>query len=358
MLANWIKPRSTELVGVDIGTQEIKAVLLSQSPHGYQLEAIARIPLEKGVVVDREIKNSSAVAEAMKQVRAQLPRKARFGAASVSGSTVMTKVIFMDANLSDEELEAQIEIEADNLIPYPLEDVNIDFEPLEVNEATSKVSVLLAACRSDNVESRVEALEAAGLGSKVVDVEGYALGRSFKLLAPQLPCGGATEVVAMVDMGASMTTFAIIAEGETAFIREQAFGGEQYTQTIQSYYGMTGEEAERAKIAGELPHNFAIEVLEPFQAQFVQQIRRTIQIFCNASKHKHIDRLILCGGAVQIEGLCERLSTELEIPVQRADPFGGALHASEMLRQSVAGDIGRYMVACGLALRSFESWHI
>ncbi len=346
------------MVGVDIGTSEIKAALLSESPGGYQLEGVAKVPLTKGAVIDREIREPEAVAAAMRQIKSQLPKGLKFGAASVSGSTVMTKVIFMDAELSEEELEAQIEIEADNLIPYPLEDVNIDFERLRTNEKTNKVEILLAACRSDNVDSRVEALEAAGLQSKVIDVEGYALGRSFKLLAEQLPNSGVGQVVGMVDLGASMSTFAVVADGETAFVREQAFGGEQFTHSILNYYGMSYEEAEQAKVSGELPRNYVFEVLGPFQTQLLQQIRRTFQIFINASAYEKVDALILCGGSARVEGLVSVLSAELEIPVYVADPFAGRLQASEELKAKVEPEIVSYMVACGLALRSFEPWHI
>ncbi|WP_028116231.1 pilus assembly protein PilM [Ferrimonas senticii] len=358
MLADWFKPRTPAMVGVDIGTQEVKAVLLSENAEGYQLEGITRVALPKGAVVDREIRDPNAVATAMRQVKAQMPKSAKFGAASVSGSTVMTKVIFMDASLSDEELEAQIEIEADNLIPYPLDDVNIDFESLRKDEANNRVEVLLAACRSDNVDARVDALEAGGLESRVIDVEGYALGRSFKLLAEQLPGAGVGQVVGVVDLGASITTFAVIVDGETVFIREQAFGGEQFTQSIVSYYGMSYEEAERAKVSGELPRNYIFEVLAPFQTQFLQQIRRTIQIFANSSKYENLDSIILCGGSAQIEGLDNMLSEELGIPVHIANPFAGRLRASEVMQQRYGSEISRYMVACGLALRSFEPWHI
>ncbi len=180
MFSKFLKPRLPRLVGVDIGSQEVKAVLMAEQADGYRIDGAARVALPKGAVVDREIKDADAVARAMAEIKAQLPKDAKLGAASVSGSTVMTKVIYMDAALSDDELEAQIEIEADNLIPYPLEDVNVDFQPLsdEPNDA-GKVDVLLAACRADNVDARVDALQAGGIESKVIDVEGYALGRSY-----------------------------------------------------------------------------------------------------------------------------------------------------------------------------------
>ncbi len=358
MLSKLFKPRLPRMVGVDIGSREVKAILLAETPDGYQVDGAARVPLPRGAVVDREIKDPIAVSEAMARIRAQLPRGVKYGAASVSGSTVMTKVIQMDATLSDEELEAQIEIEADNLIPYPLEEVNIDFQTLKISDRDpAKVDVLLAACRSDNVDARVDALEAAELESKVIDVEGYALGRSFKLLVDQVPDCDAGKIVALVDVGASMTTFAVVDNGETVFIREQAFGGEQFTQSILSYYGMSYEEAEAAKVNEELPRNYVFEVLAPFQTQLLQQIRRTLQIYCNASGKEKVDYLLLSGGSSAIEGLTTMLSNELGIPTSIVAPFESRLKASERLPAQVREEIPRYMVACGLALRSFEPWH-
>lgn len=358
MLSKLFKPRLPRMVGVDIGSREVKAILLAETPDGYQVDGVGKVPLPRGAVVDREIKDPIAVGTAMAQLRAQLPKDVKFGAASVSGSTVMTKVIQMDGSLSDEELEAQIEIEADNLIPYPLEEVNIDFQTLNINDNDAgKVDVLLAACRSDNVDSRVDALDSAELDAKVIDIEGYALGRSAKLVAKQVPGGLTGQVVALVDLGASMTTFSIVDNGETVFIREQAFGGEQFTQSILSYYGMSYDEAEAAKVNNELPRNYVFEVLAPFQTQLLQQIRRTLQIYCNASGKEKVDCLILSGGSAAIEGLTTLLSNELSIPVEIANPFTGSVTVKESLRRQLESDFPRYMVACGLALRSFEPWH-
>ena len=159
-------------------------------------------------------------------------------------------MIEMDAGLSDEELENQLKIEADQYIPYPLEEVAIDFEVQgPAPRAPGRVEVLLAACRKENVEIREAALVLAGLTAKVVDVEAYALERSG-LLASQLGTGHGELTVAAVDIGATMTTLSVLHNGRTIYTREQLFGGRQLTEEIQRRYGLSQEEAGLAKQGG------------------------------------------------------------------------------------------------------------
>lgn len=357
MLSNIWKRQAPQMVGIDIGSHEVKAILLSKTADGYKILSHAAIPLKKGAVNDHEIRDTEAVSEALKQVKRSLPKTTKFAAVAVSGSAVMTKVIYMDSSLSEEEMEAQIEIEADNLIPYSLDEVNIDFETLSANKTDpSKVDVLLSACRSENIDSRTDALEEINLEVKVVDVEGYALGRAFEMISAQLPQDAQNKVVALVDIGANITTFSVVENGETTFVREQAFGGEQFTQSILSFYGMTYEQAEKAKLAGELPRNYMFEVLSPFQTQLLQQIKRTLQIYCTSSGKDRVDHIVLCGGTAKLEGMTNLMINELGVNTVIGDPFKGCLHADDAVKQQLQPDIGKYMLACGLALRSYAEW--
>jgi type IV pilus assembly protein PilM len=357
MLSNLWKRQAPQMVGIDIGSHEVKAILLSKTADGYKVVNFAAVPVKKGAVNDHEIRDADAIIECLRQVKKAFPKTIKNAAVAVSGSAVMTKVIYMDASLSEEEMEAQIEIEADNLIPYSLDEVSIDFETLSVNSTDpSKVDVLLSACRTENIDARVDALDSVDIEAKVVDVEAYALGRAHELVLQQLPDGAKDKAIAMVDIGANMTTFAVVEKGETSFIREQAFGGEQFTQSILSFYGMSYDQAEQAKLTGELPRNYMFEVLSPFQTQLLQQIKRTLQIYCTSSGKDKVDYLVLCGGTAKIEGLVNLLTNELGIHTITADPFQGCLHADETVKSHLQPCISKYMVACGLALRSYAQW--
>jgi type IV pilus assembly protein PilM len=359
MLGQLFKKPTPMMVGIDIGSHSVKAVLLSQKETHYRVEAIAVEPMPKGAMVERSIQDIEAVGRVINKIRKKLPKNVTHAAAAVSGQTVITKVIFMDVALTEAELETQIEIEADSLIPYPLDEVSLDFEKLDVNEADpSKVNVLLSAARTESVEARAGALEAGGLSPKVMDVEAYALSRSIELSYNQLPEDAAEKVVAFIDVGATMTLMSVVQNGKTLYTRDQVFGGEQYTNSIVSYYNKSFDEAELAKTTGDLPPNYTFEVLAPFQTSFLQQVRRAIQMFLTTSGRDQIDYIVLSGGTALIRGLDKLLIDELGIHAVTFNPFEGMELGPSVEREFLEEHQAQLAVATGLALRSFSSCHI
>lgn len=359
MMKRLFQKQSPMMVGIDIGSHSVKAVLLSQQQDDYQLEAFAIEPMVKGAMSDREIQDIEAVGNILNKIRKKIPRTVKFAAAAVSGSTVISKVIFMDVSLTDAELESQIEVEADSLIPYPLNEVSMDFEKLDINDSDpSKVDVLLSAARTESVEARVAALEHGNFNAKVIDVESYALSRAASLCMAQLPADAADKVVAMVDIGATMTLLSIIEKGRTLYTRDQVFGGEQYTRSILSYYNKSYDEAEQAKVSGDLPPNYTFEVLAPFQTMLLQQVRRGVQMYLTTSGKESIDYLVISGGTAMLEGIDKLLTDELGIHTVIANPFSSMKIASSIDQDLLSKQSPQLMVAAGLALRSFSSWHI
>ena len=359
MLSQLWKKKTSLMVGIDIGSHAIKAVLLSQGDEGYVLEDYVIEALPRGALVDREIQDIETVGNVIAKIRKKINLSVKFAAAAVSGQTVITKIIYMDATLSEEELANQIEIEADNLIPYPLDEVSLDFESLDVNKSDpTKIDVLLSAARTESIEARVAALEYGGFEAKVIDVESYAVSRTFNLCLPMLPNDAKDKMVAIVDIGANMTLFSVSNAGKNVYSRDQIFGGEQYTRSIISYYNQSFEEAEAAKVNGDLPPNYYTEVLSPFHTILVQQVRRAIQIFLTSSGYEKVDYLVISGGTALLDGIQELLTAELAIYTVIADPFvhmGISANLDPNKLQLVAPQL---MVASGLALRSFEPWHI
>lgn len=359
MLDNLWKKKTTMMVGIDIGSHAVKAVLLSQGNEGYVLENYAIEPMPRGAVVDREIQDIEAVGSVIAKIRQKISMKAKEAAAAVSGQTVITKTIYMDVALSEEELASQIEIEADSLIPYPLDEVSLDFETLDVNESDpSKVNVLLSAARTESIEARVAALEAGDFHTKVIDVESYAVSRSHDLCLSKLPDDAAEKTVAIVDIGATMTLFSVTKAGKHIYSRDQIFGGEQYTRSIVSYYNKSFEEAEAAKISNDLPPNYTFEVLAPFHTILMQQIRRAIQMFLTSSGASKVDYLLVSGGTASIEGIEKLLTDELGIHTVAANPFKDMVLADTINEEALFKVAPQLTVATGLALRSFTPWHI
>ena len=349
------KKKSTPIVGVDISASAIKLLELSRSGGRYRVESFAVEPLPPNSVVDKNITDIDAVGEAIGKAVKKSGSKTKYAAAAVAGSAVITKIINMPANLSDADLENQIQVEADQYIPFPLEEVALDFEVIGPTEDNpERVDVLLAASRSDNVDVRVGALEIGGLAAKVIDVEAFALENTIAMLASNQIEDAGSKIIAVADIGSTVTTFSVLENLKIIYSREQQFGGAQLTEDIQRRYGLSYEEAGLAKRQGGLPENYVPEVLEPFKESIGQQISRAQQFFFSSSSVTNIDNLILAGGCSSIEGLAELIESRIGVPTLVANPFADMSVSSKVPTQALSNDAPALMVACGLALRSFD----
>ncbi|GGA63738.1 pilus assembly protein PilM [Neiella marina] len=351
-LERFWKRSQPPLIGLDIGSHSAKAVLLSKNTDGWVLENASQVAIPPGAVEEHEIKDFEAVGTALRPLLTRLGKKNNLVAAAVAGSSVITKIIYVDSGGTEADLEAQVQIEADHLIPFPLDEVSLDFEVIGINSTdSSRKDILLSACRTEHVESRVAALETAGYTPKVMDIEAFALGRTLSVMQSQLAEDMVNNTVAMVDIGANMMLFSIVSNGETIYSREQPFGGEQFNQAVTGYYGMEPNTVEEAKLAGTLPANYDFEVLAPFQSQMAQQIRRNIQIFSTSSGISEIDALIVSGGSATLPGTVELLRQELQIDAILANPFVDMTIADSLDRQKLLETAHQYAIACGLAMR-------
>ncbi len=342
------------VLGLDISTTTVKVLELSGSGDGYRVEAYGVTSLAQDAVIEKSVQDVEGVARAITTVVAQSKTKLKNCAAAVAGSSVITKFIDMPAGLSDDNMETQLTLEADQYIPYPLEEVAIDFEVQGVTpDDPDRVEVLLAACRRETIEARVEAIEAAELAIKVMDVEAYAMERAFGLVQGQLDIEG-DSTVAMVDIGATMTTLSVLTNGQTIYTREQLFGGKQLTDEIMRRYGLPVEEAGLAKKQGGLPGDYEAEVLEPFLDAVVQQVARSLQFFFSSSQYNDVDYIVLAGGVASMDGLAELIQDKLGTPTLVANPFANMAVSSKVNALALSSDAPALMIACGLALRSFD----
>lgn len=342
------------LIGVDISSTAVKLLQLSRSGNRYRVEHYAVEPLPPNAVVEKNIVEVEAVGEAIKRAVARSGARARHAAAAVAGSAVITKIIPMPADLDEDDMESQVELEAVNYIPYPIEEVNLDFEVLGPMPGNAEmVQVLLAASRTENVDARVSALELGGLSARVMDVEAFAIENAFQLLADGLsaPRDG---IVAMVDTGATMTTLNILRNGRSLYSREQVFGGKQLTDEVMRRYGLSYEEAGLAKRQGGLPESYDIEVLEPFKEAMVQQVSRLLQFFYAGSEFNRVDQIVLAGGCASIPGIAAMVEEQLGVPTVVANPLAQMTLGPRVQAHALAQDAPALMIACGLALRSFD----
>lgn len=342
------------LVGVDISSTAVKLLQLSRVGNRYRVEHYAVEPLPPNAVVEKNIVEVEAVGEAIKRAVARSGTRAKHAAAAVAGSSVITRVIGMPGDLDEDEMESQIELEAANYVPYPIDEVNHDFEVLgPMPGSTDMVQVLLAASRSENVEVRASALEIGGLTPRVMDVEAFAIENAFALLADTLssPRDG---LVALVDSGATMTTLNVLRNGRSLYHREQVFGGKQLTDEVMRRYGLSYEEAGLAKRQGGLPESYQAEVLEPFKEAMVQQVSRLLQFFYAGSEFNRVDQIVLAGGGASIPRIAEMVEEQLGVPTTVANPLAHMTLGPRVQAHALAQDAPALMIACGLALRSFD----
>ncbi|MBB1060196.1 type IV pilus assembly protein PilM [Marilutibacter spongiae] len=342
------------LVGVDISSTAVKLLQLSRSGNRYRVDHYAVEPLPPNAVVEKNLVEVEAVGEAIKRAVARSGTRARHAAAAVAGSSVITKVIPMQADLDDDDMESAIELEAVNYVPYPIEEVNLDFEVLGPTPGTSEtVQVLLAASRAENVEVRASALELGGLIPRVMDVEAFAVENAFALMAEQLSAAR-DGLVALIDIGATMTTLNVIRKGRSIYHRENVFGGKQLTDEVMRRYSLSYEEAGLAKRQGGLPESYEVEVLEPFKEATAQQVSRLLQFFYAGSEFNRVDQIVLAGGCASIPGIAQMVEEQLGVPTVTANPLANMTLGPRVQAHALAQDAPALMIACGLALRSFD----
>lgn len=352
MLRLYRKPNKG-LVGVDVSSTSVKLLELSVKNGCYWVESYGLSPLVDGSVVEKNILNQDNVADALERAINIANPQSTNAAFAVPTSMVIHKVIEMDADMSDDEREVQIRMDAEQYIPFPLDEVSLDFEVLpERLNNPNRVNVLLVATRTENVDSRIEVLDLVGLTPKVADVESYALERSFEVFADTLPIGA--NLVGVLDIGHTMTTLSVMQNGKIIYTREQVFGGKQLTQDVQNRYGLSYDEAGRAKKDNTLPDDFETEVLMPFLDAVIQQAARSLQFFFSSSQFNEIDHILLAGGNANIPGLAKMMQQKLGYRVTIANPFLQMGFSPQIDLKKIENDAPSLLVACGLALRSFD----
>ena len=346
------------MLGLDISSTSVKLLELSRSGGNYKVESYGVEPLPENAVVEKNISDVDGVGEAIQRLTERCKTKVKLAAVAVAGSAVITKTIEMGALLSADDMEKQIEIEADQYIPYPLDEVALDFEVQGPSpRSEEQVEVLLAACRRENVEMREAALELGGLKAKVVDIEAHCMQRAFELVREDFSEDGDEEegqIIAIIDIGATMTTLSVLTGAGAPYTREQLFGGKQLTEEIQRRYSLSVEEAGLAKKQGGLPDDYETEVLVPFKEAVVQQVTRSLQFFYSSSAYDDVDHIILAGGTSSIEGLADMVAAKLGTPCSIANPFLHMTMSSKVNETNLLNDAPALMIACGLALRSFD----
>ncbi|XKH60802.1 pilus assembly protein PilM [Halomonas sediminis] len=348
----FLRP-SKGLIGVDITSATVKLLELKSSGDGYQVESYAVRPVREGAVVERRIRDIDAVASVLSRAVEHAKPSTRKVAVAVPASAAITKTLNFPISLEEDEIEERIVLESDRHIPFPFNEVAFDFQclgPSPFDEEQQQV--MLVACRQQDVTQLTETLERAGLEPAAVDVETFAMERTFDALRRQLLAGDDPHAsVGLVDIGANMNAFHVMQDGHIVYSRDTVFGGRQLTDAIRERYGMSMDEAGFAKKRGALPDDYQESVLNPFLETVVQQVGRSLQLYYTAGRKQEVKQIILAGGSSVIPGLAERIAEDSGMQVTIANPFQNMKINKRLDVQALANDAPAMLTACGLAMR-------
>ncbi|MGA8863795.1 MAG: pilus assembly protein PilM [Gallionella sp.] len=351
----WAK--SPPLIGVDISASSVKMVELSALPKrgGYTIERYVIELLPKDAITDGNINNLEAVSESMQRAWKRMGTRIRNVSMALPAAAVITKKILLPGGLREEDLEYQVESEANQYIPFALEEVNLDFQVIGISpENPDELEVLLAASRKANVEDRVAAAQLAGLKTVVMDVEPFAAEMAFEQISAQLPDAAVDKCVALIDIGANVMNVNVLRNGQSVYSRDQQVGGDQLTEQIQSMFGLSAEEAESAKRNGGLPDNYESDVLSPFRENVVTEIARALQFFFTSTQYHEVDYIVLSGGCAALPGLDDAVATRTQVSTMVANPFALMKLSGRIKPRQLQTDAPSLIIACGLAMRRFD----
>ena len=354
-LERLFKSKAPPLIGCDISSSSVKLVEIAEvGKNVYRVERYSIEPLPRDAVVDGNINNLEAVSDCLKRGWKRMGTNIKGLALALPSAAVITKKIVVPAGQLENELELQVETEANQYIPFALDEVNLDFQVIgPAPNSPDDVEVLIAASRKEKIEDRVAAAEAAGLKALVVDIESFAIQTAFELIERALPENGKDQNIAIVDVGTTMMNLNVLRNGQSIYMREQPFGGNTLTQEIQRAFGMSPEEAEAAKRTGGLPDNYDAEVLAPFMDTLGLEVARALQFFFTSTQYNQVNHILLAGGCAAIPGIDEVTTRRTSVPSMIANPFANMALSSKIRPKNLATPL--LMVACGLALRRFDA---
>ncbi|MBA2689223.1 MAG: pilus assembly protein PilM, partial [Burkholderiales bacterium] len=344
---DFLKPKAPPLIGLDISSSAIKLVEIDATGRGlYRIERYVIESLPKEAVVDGNIANFDVVSEALRACWKRSGTRIKNVALSLPAAAVITKKVILPGNQRDEDMELQVQSEANQYIPFTLEEVNLDFQVLGLApNSPEDVEVLIAASRKEKIEDRLALAQSAGLKPLVVDVDSFAAQSAFELIQGQLPASNGNPVYAIVDAGATVLRITLFNKGNAIYVREQQLGGNQLTQEICGHYGMSHEEAEAAKRNGNLPENYYSEILQPFIEKIALEASRALQFFYTSTQFNRVDHIVLAGGCALLAGLEERVAAQTQTHTIIANPFSNMALSQRIKPRQLTQDAPALMVA-------------
>lgn len=344
------------MIGVDVSASAVKMLELADGGNGMRrVERYAIVPLTRESVQEGTIAKPEVVEAAMRQAWSELKTRTRNVVLALPASSVIAKKIMLPGSASENEIDTQVNAEANQLASFPIGDVSLDYQILGPNAKNpGENDALMVLARRERVEERVALAEAVGLKTVCVDVDAFAALTAYEQMAFQLPDHGKGQTVALIDIGANTMHVNVLHDNASVYQREHAMGGATLTNEISRRFDMSQDDAEEAKRKGLLPDSYESEVLQPFLEAVAQEIARAIQLFFSATSFQRVDHLLLAGGCAAIPGLDDVVFGRTETSTMIANPFARMAVSPHVKARQLAADAPALFVACGLALRRFD----
>ena len=341
--------KKKEVIGIDIGSSSVKLVQLKVLKGSYQLLNAGIVPLPPEAIVDNAIMDNASIVDAIKSLVTSLGVKTKDVVCSISGNSVIIRKITLPV-MPVEELEDQITWEAEQYIPFDINDVNMDFQILSPDSIDpSKMIVLLVASKKDIINDYVTVFNEAGMVLSVVDVDSFAVQNAFEINYD----AGTEDVIALVNIGASVMNINVVKDGTSLFTRDVQMGGNLYTEEIQKQLGVSSFEAETMKIlATEANNNELLEVLTKVNETITQEVRRSLDFYNSTASDDRITNVFVSGGSSKGYKFIDSVSEKVELPVEMINPFAKLKFNEKDFDPEYLQEIGPLMtVTVGLAMR-------
>ncbi len=341
--------KKKEVVGIDIGSSSVKIVQLKDNNGSFQLLNAGILPLPPEAIVDNTLMDSAAVVGVIKNLVSSLGIKIKDVVCSISGNSVIIRKIVLPT-MPQEELEDQISWEAEQYIPFDINDVNMDFQILSPDSNDpSKMNVLLVASKKDIINDYVSVFSEAGMHLSVVDVDSFAVQNAFEANHDF----SSEDILALVNIGASIMNINVVKDGITLFTRDVQMGGNLYTEEIQKQIGLSREEAETGKLlAHESANNQLINVILKVNETITQEIRRSLDFYNSTATDTRISGVYICGGCSKVYKLIDTISEKIGLPIEKLNPFAKIAYNTKDFDPEYLQEIAQIMaVPIGLAIR-------
>lgn len=343
--------KSREIVGIDIGSSSVKLVQLSEQKGTYSLKNAGILPLPSDAIVDNSLMDTTSIVETIRDLVKSLGTKVVDASCSISGNSVIIRKISLPS-MTPEELEDQIAWEAEQYIPFDINDVNLDFEILDTDlSASGKMTVLLVASKKEIIDEYVSVFNEAGLKLVVVDVDSFAVQNIYEL--NYTPADN--EVVALINIGASIMNLNVVKGGVSLFTRDVQMGGNLYTEEIQRQFAVSSQDAEHIKITSDYPDRARLtEILSRVNDTISLEIHRSLDFYNSTAEDQKIGKVYLSGGCAKVSRLSEVVSQRLGMPVELLNPLQKIVCNEKDFDLEYLQEISPFIaVAAGLAMRRF-----